>query len=288
MGEFIKSMRPGQWSKNLIVFAGLIFSGNLLNGYLLLRSTITFAIFCLLSGSMYILNDLIDREQDIHHPLKSKRPLSCGTLSLVKAKTGIPILIVFCLVSFWVLEPKLAIVAGVYAGLMSTYSLWLKRIPILDVLVISFGLFLRALSGTFAIDVEISVWLFVCTILLALFLALCKRKHELLTLKENATRHRHVLGHYTDKLLDQLIAIVTASTIIAYAIYTISPETVSKFHTKTLVFTFPIVLYGIFRYLYLVYREQGGGAPERLLFADRQLVFTMLLWVVVVGVIIYG
>ncbi len=287
MLEFIKSMRPTQWSKNLIIFAGLIFSGNAFNIDLLIRSAITFAIFCILSGSMYILNDLVDRKHDIHHPLKSKRPISLGTLSPVYATAGIPILILFSLISSWLLEPRLALVVGTYAVLMSSYSLRLKRIPILDVLVISFGLLLRALAGTFVIQVEVSVWLFVCTILLALFLASCKRRHELLTLETVATKHREVLGHYTDKLLDQMIAIVTASTLIAYTIYTISPETITKFHTKNLVFTFPIVIYGIFRYLYLVYRKQAGGTPEKLLFKDRPLVATMLLWLVAIGIILY-
>lgn len=287
MTELIRSMRPAQWTKNLIVFAGLLFSGNLLNTDLVVRSAITFAIFCVLSGSMYILNDLLDRKHDIHHPLKSKRPLSLGTLSPTRAKATIPILLALSLIVSWVLEPRLTIVLAAYAGLMSAYSLWLKKLAILDVLVISFGLLLRALGGTLVISVEVSLWLFVCTILLALYLALCKRRHELLTLEEVAAKYREVLGHYTDRLLDQMIAIVTASTLIAYALYTIAPETVTKFHTKNLVLTFPIVVYGIFRYLYLVYTRSAGGSPERLLFNDRPLVFTMLLWFVAVCVILY-
>lgn len=287
MVSFLKSMRPAQWTKNLIVFAGLIFSGNLFNLDLLVRSAATFGIFCILSGSMYILNDLIDRKHDIHHPLKSKRPLSLGTLSSRHAKAGIPVLVLLSLVLSWLLEPRLLIITGIYAVLMSAYSFWLKKIPILDVLVISFGLVLRALGGTSVIHVEVSLWLFVCTILLALYLALCKRRHELLTLNEDAIRHRQVLAQYTDRLLDQMIAIVTASTLIAYALYTISPETIAKFNTKNLVLTFPLVVYGIFRYLYLVYKEQAGGAPERLLFRDRPLVLTMLLWMAAVGFILY-
>ena len=288
MIAFLRSMRPAQWTKNLIVFAGLIFSGNLFNLELLLRSTATFGIFCVLSGSMYILNDLVDRKHDIHHPLKSKRPLALGTLSPARAKTGVPILILSSLVFAWLLEPRLLLIAGIYAVLMSAYSFWLKRIAILDVLLISFGLVLRALGGTSVIHVEVSLWLFVCTILLALYLALCKRRHELLTLDENATRHRQVLAHYTDRLLDQMIAIVTASTLIAYALYTISPETIAKFDTKNLVLTFPLVVYGVFRYLYVVYTQQAGGSPERLLFRDRPLVLTMLLWMGAVGLILYA
>ena len=280
-------MRPAQWTKNLIVFAGLLFSANLLNTHLLLRSALTFAVFCVLSGSMYILNDLLDIGHDIHHPLKSKRPLPLGTVSPAHARIAIPVLILFALIASWVLEPRLIIVVGTYAGVMSAYSFWLKRFPILDVLVVSFGLLLRALAGTVVISVEVSLWLFVCTILLALYLALCKRRHELLTLDEVAMKHREVLGDYTDKLLDQMIAIVTASTLIAYALYTISPETVAKFHTRNLVLTFPIVLYGIFRYLYLVYRQRAGGAPERLLFSDRPLLFTVLLWFGAVYIILY-
>ncbi|KPJ50095.1 hypothetical protein AMJ40_03935 [candidate division TA06 bacterium DG_26] len=287
MVDLIRSMRPAQWTKNLIVFAGIIFSGNLFRSDLLFRSAITFAIFCLLSGAMYIMNDILDRNQDTHHPLKSKRPISLGIVSTTRAKLAIPVLTIVPLILAWILEPRVAIAAAAYAGMMSAYSLWLKRIPILDVLIISFGLFLRALSGAFAVSVEMSVWLFLCTILLALFLALCKRKHELLTLEDAAGRHRRVLEHYTDKLLDQMIAIATGSTIIAYAIYTISPETVGKFHTKNLVFTFPIVLFGLFRYLYLVYRERAGGAPEQLLLNDRQLIASIVLWAIAVGTIIY-
>ncbi|MDH5186131.1 MAG: decaprenyl-phosphate phosphoribosyltransferase [bacterium] len=285
--NIILSLRPKQWSKNLIIFAGLIFSQNLLNTGYLLRSIAAFAIFCLLSGAVYIINDIVDKEPDRKHPVKSKRPIAAGTL---KVNSAIIFAVIFTIVSlifaYWI-NLAFFLVAIAYFVLMLAYSFLLKKIVILDVLIVATGFALRAFAGTVAISVEISVWLFLCAILLALFLAISKRRHELVLFEEEAVAHRVVLGEYSKQLLDQMISIVTASTLITYSIYTIAPETVKKFHTPNLVLTIPFVLYGIFRYLYLVYKKQLGGSPEKLMLEDKGLIIGILAWLLSIIVILY-
>lgn len=281
------SMRPRQWSKNLILFAGLIFSNNLTNLTFLLKSFAAFIIFCLLSSSVYIINDIVDREQDRKHPTKSKRPIAAGRLPINYAIISALFLIIAGLVSALFIKPELLLISMLYFLLMIGYSFIFKKMVVLDVLIVALGFTIRAWAGTVVIGVEISVWLFVCTILLALFLALSKRRHELVFLEDGAVSHRSVLGKYSTHLLDQMISVVTASTVVAYAIYTIAPETVGKFHTKNLVLTVPFVLYGIFRYLYLVYQKKLGGSPERVLLEDKALILNIGLWFLSIIVIIY-
>ena len=285
--NIILSLRPKQWSKNLIIFAGLVFSQNLLNINYLGRSVAAFFIFCLLSGAVYIINDIIDREQDRRHPVKSKRPIASGTPSVSSAVIFAVIFTIASLIFAYLINLPFFLVAFAYFLLMLAYSFFLKKIVILDVLVVAIGFALRAFAGTVAISVELSVWLFLCAILLALFLAISKRRHELVLFEENATSHRLVLGEYSKLLLDQMISIVTAATIIAYSIYTIAPETVAKFHSKNLVLTIPFVLYGIFRYLYLIYQKQLGGSPERVLLEDRSLIISILAWLFSIVLILY-
>lgn len=283
----ILSLRPKQWSKNLIIFAGLVFSQNLLNTSYLFRSIAAFFIFCLLSGSVYIINDIVDKEQDKRHPVKSKRPIASEGLKVGSAIIFAIIFTIASLIFAYFVNFSFFLVAIAYFVLMLAYSLLLKKIVILDVLVVAIGFALRAFAGTVAISVEISVWLFLCAILLALFLAISKRRHELVLFEEAASSHRLVLGEYSKLLLDQMISIVTAATIIAYSIYTIAPETVTKFHSKNLVLTIPFVLYGIFRYLYLIYQKQLGGSPERVLLEDRSLIISILAWLLSIVVILY-
>jgi 4-hydroxybenzoate polyprenyltransferase len=285
--NIILSLRPKQWSKNLIIFAGLVFSQNLLNINYLGRSVAAFFIFCLLSGAVYIINDIIDREQDKRHPVKSKRPIASGTLNVSSAIIFAVIFTIASLIFAYLINLPFFLVAFAYFLLMLAYSFFLKKIVILDVLVVAIGFALRAFAGTVAISVELSVWLFLCAILLALFLAISKRRHELVLFEENATSHRLVLGEYSKLLLDQMISIVTAATIIAYSIYTIAPETVAKFHSKNLVLTIPFVLYGIFRYLYLIYQKQLGGSPERVLLEDQSLIISILAWLFSIVLILY-
>jgi 4-hydroxybenzoate polyprenyltransferase len=247
-----------------------------------------FAVFCGLSGAIYLLNDVADRDRDRLHPDKRLRPIAAGRLSVAAALAAAAGLVTGGLaVALW-LSPPFALAAVAYVVLLGAYSAWLKHVVIVDVLVVAIGFVLRAAAGALAIGVAISGWLLICTILLALFLALGKRRHEVLTLEEGAARHRPILAEYSPGLLDQMIAVVTASTVTAYALYTMSPETVAKFQTPLLPATLPFVLYGIFRYLYLLYRRQLGGSPSEIALHDRPLLLNTALWLVVVLLIIYG
>ena len=284
------SLRPEQWTKNLLVFAALIFSeqGLLFDPRSVVTSIEAFGIFCVLSGVVYLLNDVMDRESDRRHPLKSRRPIAAGALPVGTALTTAVVLCAVSLASAFALSSRLGTVALAYIVLQALYSGPLKHIVIVDVLTLAIGFVLRAVAGAVAIDVVISHWLFVCTILLALFIALAKRRHELLLLGEEAAGHRPILGEYSPYLLDQMIVVVAASTLISYIFYTISTETVAKFGTAWLGLTIPFPLYGIFRYLYLVHRREGGGSPSDLLLNDRPLLACVVLWVVAVVLIIYG
>ncbi len=284
----LESLRPRQWVKNLFVFGGLLFGQQLFYPPAVWAALAAFVVFCGLSGAIYLLNDVADRDKDRLHPDKRMRPIASGRLSVRVALIAAAGLIVSGLAAaVWVSRP-FALVALAYVVLLSAYSAWLKHVVIVDVLVVAIGFVLRAAAGALAIGVAISGWLLIFTILLALFLALGKRRHEVLTLEESAARHRPILAEYSAGLLDQMIAVVTASTVTAYALYTMSPETVAKFHTSLLPATLPFVLYGVFRYLYLLYHRQLGGNPSDMVVRDRALVLNTLLWLIVVLLIIYG
>ena len=286
--SLVLSLRPSQWTKNLIIFGALGLSQRLLDVDAVLVSCAAFAIFCVLSGVVYLLNDIADREADRQHPLKRFRPIASGALP-------VPVAIGWAIglglgglgAAFW-LRPLFGVVATSYVLLLALYSWQLKHIVILDVLTIAIGFVMRAAAGAVAIAVPISHWLYVLTILLALFLALSKRRHELVLLANGATSHRRILAEYSPYLLDQMIAVVSASTIVAYAFYTVSPETVQKFGTDRLMLTLPFPLYGIFRYLYLVHLKEGGGSPADMLLTDKPLLLCVALWTVAVAIIIYG
>jgi 4-hydroxybenzoate polyprenyltransferase len=282
------SLRPEQWTKNLLIFAGLIFGKKLFDPASLRAAFAAFGIFCALSSVVYLLNDVADRESDRRHPLKCRRPIAAGLVSVPLALVTALLLATAAVSAAFMLRTSFGIVAVAYLSLMVLYSGPLKHLVILDVLTIAIGFVLRAVGGAAAIDVSISHWLFVCTILLALFIALAKRRHELVLLADGATGHRPILAEYSADLLDQMIGIVAASTLVAYAFYTISPETVSKFGTSYLDLTIPFPLYGIFRYLYLVHRRDGGGSPAELLVNDRPLLASVVLWVAAIVVIVYG
>jgi len=272
------ALRPAQWTKNLIVFAALIFGQRLLDVEAVVRATLAFLAFCALSGVVYLVNDVVDREADRQHPIKRLRPIAAGDLSVsVALGCACLLLAVGLAASTWLGPVFLAHAVG-YVSLQVAYSLGLKRQVILDVLSIAMGFVIRASAGGAAIGVPVSQWLLICTILLALFLALAKRRHEITLLGEDATRHRAILGEYTPYLVDQMIAVVTASTLMGYAFYTVSSETVQRFGTPWLGLTLPFPLYGIFRYLYLVHRRSQGGSPTELLLADRPLLLCVALW----------
>lgn len=285
--EILKSMRPHQWLKNLFIFAPIIFSQNIFNLPFLLKTIVAFILFCILSGSLYILNDLKDLEEDKLHPSKSKRPIPSGRLKKSTAFLFFIILSVLALILSIALNIYFFIAALIYFLLQVAYSFWLKHVVILDVFVVASGFFIRVVAGGLAIDVHLSSWLLICTILLSLFMAMSKRRHELVLLEENAGSHRPILKEYNPYLLDQMIAVVTASTLIAYCLYTISEETVSKFGTARLVYTVPFVLYGIFRYLYLVHQRTEGGSPEVLIIKDKPLLVDLFLWILAVMLILY-
>jgi 4-hydroxybenzoate polyprenyltransferase len=285
--RLLVSLRPEQWIKNLVVFAGLLFGQRLLDGVAVIDAVWAFVVFCLMSGAVYLVNDIADRKRDRQHPLKARRPIASGALSVRIALRAIVILSAVSLLGAAALGRAFTLVAVTYLGLQLLYSGLLKHVVIVDVLTIALGFVLRAVGGAIAVDVDVSHWLLVCTILLALFIALAKRRHEIVLLADGASGHRPILDEYTPYLLDQMIGVVTASTLIAYVFYTISPETEAKFGTLWLGFTIPFPLYGIFRYLYLVHRREGGGSPSDLLLTDRPLLACVALWALAVALIIY-
>jgi 4-hydroxybenzoate polyprenyltransferase len=288
LAGLVTSLRPSQWTKNLFVFAGLMFGQRLLDPPAVLAAGAAFVLFCLLSGVVYLLNDVADRDADRQHPIKRLRPIASGAVPVSAALTAAFAIGLAALIGAFALRPLFGLLALLYVALLALYSLRLKHVVILDVLTIAIGFLLRVAAGAVAVAVAVSVWLYMLIILLALFLALSKRRHELVLLADGATGHRRILGEYTPYLLDQMIAVVTASTLVAYAIYTVSPETTAKFHTDKLALTLPFPLYGIFRYLYLVHRKEGGGSPSDLLLTDRPLLLCVALWAGVVAMVIYG
>src|SRR5262249_5496219 len=281
------SLRPGQWTKNLVIFAGLLFGRRLFDRSAVVDAIGAFVVFCALSGVVYLVNDIADRESDRQHPLKAKRPIASGALP-VPVALGAAVALGTCgLTGAIALGRPFALVAAAYVLLQFAYSATLKHIVIIDVLTIAIGFVLRAVAGAAAVHVEFSHWLLVCTILLALFIALAKRRHEIVLLAGTAPTHRPILGEYSPYLLDQMIGVVTASTLMSYVFYTISPETQAKFGTPWLGLTIPFPLYGILRYLYLVHQREGGGSPADLLLTDRPLLACVALWALSVALIIY-
>jgi 4-hydroxybenzoate polyprenyltransferase len=282
------SLRPHQWTKNLVVLAALAFSKHLFEADAVLRAGLAFLVFCTLSGAVYLVNDLADLERDRLHPRKRLRPLASGALPVPVARLAAALLFVAGLGGSLALGPTFTAAGLAYVVLNLAYSFGLKNVVILDVLAISMGFVIRAVAGALAIDVHFSSWLLVCTILLAMFLSLAKRRHELVSLDTAASDHRQILAEYSPYLLDQMIAVVTASCLTAYAFYTMAPETVEKYQTERLALTIPFVLYGIFRYLYIVHRRERGGSPSDVLLTDRPLLVAVALWAVTVVVIIYS
>lgn len=280
-------MRPHQWTKNFLLFAGLLFSHHLLSLVLLLKVVAAFGTFCLLSGAIYIINDLVDLKSDQQHPLKRLRPIASGKIKPAVAKMlAAALLVISLLLSYW-LDLKFSLVCITYAGMMLSYSLYLKRIAILDVIIIAMGFVLRAVAGAMVIAVPASPWLLVCTFFLSLFLVLAKRRHELILLGNNASHHRQTLSHFSPLLLDQMISVVTGATLIAYSLYTLAPRTVAQIGSSALILTIPSVIFGIFRYLHLIYEDHQGGSPEIAVISDMPLVIDVALWLMLVVTILY-
>jgi 4-hydroxybenzoate polyprenyltransferase len=272
------AMRPRQWIKNLLIYAALIFDGQLFEPAPFLRTTLGFVLLCLISGTVYLLNDIADVEADRKHPKKQKRPIASGNLPIPAALASAIIIGILTIgISFFYLDWQFGVIILLYLGQNLLYSFWLKHVPIIDVLVIAAGFVLRVGAGVSLIEVQrFSPWLYVCTTLLALFFGFGKRRAEIMLLAADANSHRKVLDGYTIELLDLYLAIVSAVTIMAYSLYTFSAVNLPDNHAMML--TIPIVIYGIFRYLYLLQVKGEGGAPEEIVLKDRPLQATFVLW----------
>ncbi len=277
LSALIKSMRPRQWSKNVFVLAAVVFDKKLLNPEAVGKSLAGMVLFCLLSSSVYLINDIMDAEADRNHPQKRNRPIASGKLPVpVAAAAAVGIILITIPVSF-LLSTLFGWIASIYFLVNLAYSTRLKHIPLIDVLIIAAGFVLRVAAGVSLIEVErFSPWLYVVTTLLALYIGFGKRRAELTLLQNDANNHRRVLDGYNLALLDQLITIVSGTTIVAYSLYTFSAPNLPDNHSMML--TIPFVIYGIFRYLYLIQVEQAGGAPEDIVLTDRPLQAAILLW----------
>ncbi|NPV82108.1 MAG: decaprenyl-phosphate phosphoribosyltransferase [Candidatus Aminicenantes bacterium] len=283
----VRTLRPKQWTKNFFVFVPLVFSVKLFDVNSLIISLKAFISFCLVSGALYTLNDLCDLKEDQLHPIKKNRPLASGQLTKRSAYVIIAVTAGASLALAFSINLNFLLIVLSYVALQILYSSWLKHVVIIDIFMVAAGFFLRVIGGALAIQVEISSWLIICTILLALFLSMTKRRHEFLILVDKAREHRPSLKEYNPYLLDQMISVVTASTLIAYCLYTISDDTVRKFGSRNLIFTTPFVLYGIFRYLYLVHQKDQGGTPEEMILRDKPLLVNIILWIISILFILY-
>ncbi len=299
----VKEMRPRQWTKNFAVFIGLVFAGQLFQAPSFIRTVLAFVAFCLASSSIYVINDLLDIEKDRQHPTKRLRPLASGTLPIswgIGALVGLFVVTSILTALIFVIPTAsktdafaafgganllftLTIVA--YVAMMILYSIRLKHVVLLDVFIIAGGFVLRIIAGAVVVPVSISPWLYLVTCFLSLFLALSKRRHELVLLQGQASQHRQILKEYSIPMLDQMVTIAVTGTIMAYALYTIE-GTVSHHHL--IVATLPLVLYGMFRYLYLVYMRMEGGSPEEVLLRDRHILGTVILCVVLIMIVLYA
>ena len=283
-----KALRPVQWVKNVFVLAPIVFAEQLADPAMLMKVSLAFAAFCFAASCIYLVNDLRDREDDRRHPLKKNRPIASGALPVpVATATSVALGLVAMGLSYYLGLEFLTILA-VYIGINLLYSSWLKRKVILDVMAVSSGYVLRVMAGAAAIQVEVSKWLLLCSIFLALFLIFSKRRHELVLLADDAAGHRSVLSHYSEAFLDQMINVVTASTVVSYALYCVDERTIERFGTDHLIYTIPLVLFGIFRYLYLIYQRPEERNPTEALLSDMPFVINVVLWGLLVLWIVYG
>jgi 4-hydroxybenzoate polyprenyltransferase len=287
----LKAMRPKQWIKNLLVFAAFVFTLNerwrpmspSMWSFLAI-STAAFAIFCAISSSIYLLNDVSDVAKDRLHPVKRNRPVASGALSTRAAVVTALVLLPVSLSCAWLLNPAFAAIVAAYALMQLAYTFLLKNIVLVDVFVIAIGFVMRAISGAVVLHADISPWLYTVTLLGSLFMGFCKRRNELLLLDSDAGAHRKILEHYTPSLLDSLTSIVASATIMAYSLYTFTSPKLPANHLMML--TIPFVIFGMFRYLYLAHSQNEGGSPEEVFFKDRPLIATIALWITSTGIIL--
>lgn len=285
--HYIRALRPHQWVKNAFVFAALVFSRHLTHTDYGLRTLAIFGAFCVLASAIYLINDVADYERDRIHPKKSLRPIASGALSRTHAVVLALLLAPVGLAVGFHLNAPTGAVLATYAVMNLAYSVWLKHFVLLDVFMIALGFLFRVTAGAFAIEVDISVWLLICTFFISLFLAFCKRRHELESLGEDAISHRGNLAHYSLQFIDKMVAALASMTVMSYALYTIDPRTVEKVGTNGLVLTVPLVLFGTFRYLYLVHLHQKGGSPTEVVLTDRGMQVIIALYLAVAIGLIY-
>jgi 4-hydroxybenzoate polyprenyltransferase len=284
--QLLITMRPKQWTKNLFIFAALLFDLKLFDLTYVVKTVLAFVLFCVLSGCVYLINDLVDIDKDRQHPVKRNRPLASGKLKRSWAVTTATVLPLITLSLSFLLQPLFGLIGLVYFVIQLLYSFGLKNVVILDVLIIAAGFVLRVAAGSAVAEAQrFSPWIYVCVTLLALFLALGKRRNELTLLDANALEHRKVLQEYSPQLLDEMMALVTSSTVIAYSLYTFSADNLPA--NKSMMLTIPFVLYSIFRYLYLIHQKNLGGSPEEILIKDVPFMVSNLCWGTVVVLILY-
>lgn len=284
----LRSLRPAQWAKNAFVLAPLVFAHRLEEPRLLAAAALAFVAFCAASSAVYLVNDLADREQDRQHPVKRLRPIAAGALPAPAAWVAALVLAAAAALAATRLDPLFGVCLAAYVALNLLYTFWLKHIVILDVMSISAGFVLRVMAGAAAIGVVVSSWLLLCTTFVALFLAFSKRRHELMLLADAAAGQRRVLDQYSPTFLDQMINVTTASTVICYALYAVAPETTARLGTRYLIATLPLVLYGIFRYLYLLYQRPGPRNPTEAILRDAPFLANLALWAGLVVALVYG
>jgi 4-hydroxybenzoate polyprenyltransferase len=286
--ELLRAMRPRQWTKNSVIFAALVFDAKLTNGTYFTHVLIGFVMFCFVSGAVYLINDLTDIDQDRQHPRKRHRPLASGRLPVWVAQVAVPVILLVCLPICFFTAPLFGGIISLYLLLQLGYSFVLKNVVIVDVLALAAGFVLRVAGGAALADAErFSPWLYVCVVLLALFLGLGKRRGELVLLQENANNHRAILQEYSLPLLDEMMSVVTATTVLAYALYTFDPGNPNLPQNNTMMLTIPFVLYGIFRYLYLIHQRGETAPPDEVLLKDRPLQVAVGLWGVTALVLLY-
>ena len=285
--RLLGAMRPHQWSKNVFVLAPLVFAQALGDGESVRQACWAFLAFCLASSAVYLFNDIRDRDEDRNHPLKRQRPFAAGTVPVSAGVVTAGLLVAGSLLIAENLNREVTGVLAIYLVLNLLYTFGLKQVVILDVLIISVGFVLRVLGGGKAIEVEVSAWLLMCTIFVSLLLALSKRRHELILMADDAADQRKVLGQYSAPFLDQMVNVVSASSVLSYALYAVAPETVKNFGSGDLVYTLPFVLFGVFRYLFLIYQQKTRRNPTEALLRDAPFLANMALWAGAVLWIVY-
>jgi 4-hydroxybenzoate polyprenyltransferase len=280
-------LRPKEWTKNLLVFTGLIFSRSLTDAHNIWICVLGFAIFCSASSGVYLFNDLCDIKEDREHPIKKNRPLASGALNVNFARFVMILLFAAAASGALWLNHGFALIIGIYLATCLAYSMKLKDIVILDVILIASGFVLRAISGAVIIGVEVSEWLVLCTSMVALLVGFGKRRHELVLLEEAAENHRRSLSDYSISFLDSIMNICAGAAVLTYALYTRADETIQRVGSRAMLLTIPFVIYGVFRYLFLIHKRETGGDPVQLLFRDRPTLLNLVLWILASGAVIY-